>query len=607
MPSLLTSLIFNRINRAHRRCSTRSLATGAVLVVLLNGCTTVPSGDPSARGGRADEASAGTPALSSDEYRSLIEELKPTFDDGPGLTEYALYRMLIGEFAGQRGHLRLAAENYYELAEAIGDPVMARRATKIAVFARENEHALNAAELWSELAPYDKEARRILASLLIGADRADEAMGHLEYVLSGDDAGQQITLVATALGRHNDTERSHRVVEQLLDLRPDDPNFLFAHAIFALRAGKTDVSEQAMEKIAEINGVEPSRVVAYVSLLQKQGKLTRAVRWMEYAVEAHPEESDLRMLYARLLGEAKRYEEARTQFEVLAEDDPDDTEVLYALGLLHVQSGRIEDAKYRFGQLIERRSRTDESHFYLAQIAESESRLDDAIEHYQRIVDSPRGFHARSRIAFIYSDKGAVDEALTALDGAVAENDEQTNFLIRARGEILTEHRRFDEAMALYDEVLADRFDSELLYTRAMLAEQMGRLDRLEQDLNTILEQEPDNAQALNALGYTLADRTDRLDEAHEYISRALELRPEDFYILDSMGWVLYRMGRLQEAVEYLERARDLRNDPEIAAHLGEVLWVLGERDAARDVWDSALKDTPGDRKVLDVIERLSK
>ena len=139
-----------------------------------------------------------------------------------------------------------------------------------------------------------------------------------------------------------------------------------------------------------------------------------------------------------------------------------------------------------------------------------------------------------------------------------------------------------------------------------MLAEKLGNLDVLESDLKRIIEREPNNAQALNALGYTLADHTKRYEEAYGYIERAFAINPNDFYILDSMGWALYRLGRLDEAVDYLTRARSLKEDPEVAAHLGEVLWVMGDKAAARDVWDSALKDKPDDQRLLDVIQRLN-
>ena len=176
--------------------------------------------------------------------------------------------------------------------------------------------------------------------------------------------------------------------------------------------------------------------------------------------------------------------------------------------------------------------------------------------------------------------------------------------MIQAEGEILTNEKRYEEAMTLFDSEINENPHPDLLYSRAMLAEKMGRLDILEADLKRILEDDPDNATALNALGYTLADRTDRYEEAYDYIKRAYEQSPGDFYILDSMGWVLYRLGRLDEAVDFLQQALELRNDPEIAAHLGEVLWVMGDKEAARDVWDTALQATPADDRLLKVIER---
>lgn len=558
-----------------------------------------------ASGPMENEAGAAQPVPA--EHRAAVEAFapEPDADAGLGLSEYTLYRMLIGEFAGQRGHLDIAVDSYLDLAARGSDPTIARRAAKIAVFARDYDAALEAAQVWVDADPMDDEARRILAAMLIHADRVDDAMPHLEFVLSGDDAGEQINLTANLLGRDSDRERAYGVVERLLALSPDDPEFLFAHAIFALRAGHRDAAEASMDRIVELNAASTGRIVAFVSLLQKEGDLARAVNWMRVAVDSEPGAHELRLLYARLLGEANRFDEARRQFEHLADAHPGNAEVIYALGLLHIQAGRLEPGRERFEELLALGERRDEAHFYLAQIAESEQRSEDAIAHYRAVVDSERGFHARTRIAFLLSDQGDLEGALETLDYASPHGEEQASYLVRARGEILTQHQRYEEAMTLYNAVLEDSYDADLLYSRAMLAERMGQVGVLERDLRDILERDPNNAQALNALGYTLADRTERLEEAHGYIKRALEIAPDDFYILDSMGWVLYRMGRLEEAVTYLERARGIRNDPEVAAHLGEVLWVLGERDAARDVWNSALRDTPGAQKLLDVIQRL--
>jgi len=202
--------------------------------------------------------------------------------------------------------------------------------------------------------------------------------------------------------------------------------------------------------------------------------------------------------------------------------------------------------------------------------------------------------------------QGKVDEARKHVRSIRTQGAEQQNLLIQAEGELLIEEKRYDDAIAVYDEALENQYNADLLYARAMLAEKMDRLDILERDLRIIIDKEPNHAQALNALGYTLADRTGRYEEAYEFIKQALDLNPNDFYILDSMGWVLYRLGRLEESIEYLNKALNARNDPEIAAHLGEVLWVKGERDAAKEIWGTALQETPEDTRLLNVIKRFN-
>ncbi|MCZ6895235.1 MAG: tetratricopeptide repeat protein, partial [Gammaproteobacteria bacterium] len=367
-----------------------------------------------------------------------------------------------------------------------------------------------------------------------------------------------------------------------------------------------DRARDAMNRIVEHTELSSTIVMAYLAVLQKRDKLPEAVGWLEHVLSINPKQFGLRLIFARLLADTNRYEEARVQFTLLSEDSPDNTDIILALGLLNLQASRPEKATANFERLLELETRQDEAHFYLGQIAESRKQYEEAIEHYRAVEDGANYFTAQLRLTLALSSSGAIDEALEFLSNVVVEDEEQGFHLVRARGEMLTEHDRLDEAMQTYDAALADgAYNMELVYTRAMLAEKMGQIDVLESNLRRIIAEEPENAQALNALGYTLADRTERYDEALELITQALELGPDDFYILDSMGWVLYRLGRLEEAVEFLEKARELRSDPEVAAHLGEVLWVMGDRDGARDVWDSALRDTPNDKKLLDVIDRL--
>ncbi|MCZ6770560.1 MAG: tetratricopeptide repeat protein [Proteobacteria bacterium] len=567
-------------------------ATLAVIVLILTGCATPP---------RPIVAAIPVPPPPPVEPLAAPE---PDFE----FAEDPFYRLLIAEFAGQRGHMDVAVEHYLALAESLADAALAERATRIAIFARDNDAALSAAKLWVELDPEDMEARQIVAAMFIRHGDGAAALHHLEYVLSNesDHPGNRLRMIANLLGPEEDRATALDVMEQLMEKVGDDIDALLAYALLAIRAEQLDRARDAMNRIVERTELSSNVAMAYLAVLQKQDKLAEAVGWLEHVLSINPKQFGLRLIFARLLADANRYEEARVQFILLSEESPDNTDIILALGLLNLQASRADKAAVNFAQLLELETREDEAHFYLAQIAESRDRHEEAIEHYRAVENGANFFTAQLRLALVMSSTGAIDEALEYLSNVIVENDEQGFHLVRAHGEILTEYDRLDEAMGVYDAALANgAYNTELVYTRAMLAEKMGRIDVLESNLRRIIAEEPDNAQALNALGYTLADRTERYDEALELITQALELGPDDFYILDSMGWVLYRLGRLEEAVEFLEKARELRSDPEVAAHLGEVLWVMGDRDGARDVWDSALRDTPNDKKLLDVIDRL--
>jgi len=326
--------------------------------------------------------------------------------------------------------------------------------------------------------------------------------------------------------------------------------------------------------------------------------------WLEVALKDREDDFNLRMAYARLLTDAKRFDDARRQFEILSVQAPNNVDVLYALGLLYLQINRIDEAEQYFTRLRQLKKRVFDSNYYLGRIAEERNELDKASDLYQGVHGGENYFDARIRLSLILAKQGDIEKALGNIRSIEKPKDSNRLILIQAEGEILTDEKRYQEAIDVFNKAIEEESHPDLLYSRAMLAERMGRLDILETDLKTIIADDADNATALNALGYTLADRTERYDEAHNYIKRAYELSPGDFYILDSMGWVLYRMGQLDEAVDFLQKALELRNDPEIAAHLGEVLWVMGNKQAAKEIWETALKDTPTDDRLLEVIER---
>ena len=505
-----------------------------------------------------------------------------------------LFQLLVAEFAGQRGRLEVAVQNYLKAARDLRTLEVAQRASRIAVFARDTEAAIEATRIWAELDPNDAEARQILAAMYIRKGDADNAREHLEAVLNSDPAGdnRQLRMIVNLLGREQDKNTALAVMEQLLATRADDRDALLAYALLAIRAEKLDQAKSAVDRIAASGDVESSLAVAYTAALQKQDRTTEALHWLGQLLKRQPDDEGIRMIYARLLADSNRYAEARAQFSILAERSPDNSDVIYALGLLSLQAEQVDDAKANFEKLIALDARTDEAKFYLGQIAEATENYDQALAYYRDVNGGHNHFQAQVRVALILANTGDTAASRAQLNAIDPGDESERRHLVRAEGEILTQEGMYEEAMAIYDEALGDDYDMELLYTRAMLAERMGRLDILERDLRRIIEREPDNSQALNALGYTLADRTDRYEEALGLIERALVLNPEDFYILDSMGWVMYRLGRFAEAVEYLERARSLKNDPEVAAHLAKSCgsWVITKK---HDACSTARSRTP--------------
>ena len=584
-------------NTLPRHLLLRALWLAAACV--LSGCAT--TGQTPVDGGTE---SALMPYVSEQDIATVREAPTPAaeIDDDP------MFRMLVAEFAGQREQLGLALSEYLSLARSTRNAELAERATKIAVFSRDDPKALEAASLWVELKPKSLDARQILAAMYIRQGNAGAALEHLKYVLSQDNSGDgsRFRVIANLLGREEDRRTALNVMEKLVAERPGDTDALVAYALLAMRAEDLDKARGAMDQLVARTDVNPNLALAYMAVLQKQHASADGIVFLEKALKRTPEDFGLRLLYARMLADAQRYEQARLQFAMLLEQAPDNTDVIYALGLLNLQAGKVDAAEKNFRSLLEFDDRSDEASYYLGQIEESRQHQAAALALYRAVKDGNNVFPARLRVISILASQDKADEALAALAAVHPDDDEQRIQLTLLKAEILAQRKRYDEAMGVFDRALNGKYDMTLLYNRAMLAEQMGRLDILEADLRTIIEREPDNSQALNALGYTLTDRTERHAEAYELIKRALAVSPNDFFILDSMGWVLYRLGRLEEAVPYLEKARKLRNDPEVAAHLGEVLWVLGRKDDARQIWDTALQAHPKDSTILDAIKRLA-
>ena len=565
---------------------------------MLGGCGTVPAED-----GAVPEAP--------------VPAARDADEGGSSLSRDALFRLLVAELAGRQGDLSLAFRNYLAVAKESADPKAAQRAVHIAMSAGDTEGGLEAIELWMGLAPESREAVEIHALLLIRAGALDAAVDALREVVAAmesDSPGKGLGWLSDLLQRELGGARSAaridpgsavRIMEQLVAERPDDSraHFVFGHLL--ARVGEFDRAERTFERVLEMDPDDEAATVLLARIHQQRGDLPAALAVLERALERRPEAETLGMTYARLLVDAGRFDEARAHFERLLDEDDDNEDVRYALALLLLQTQALDRAEEEFRLLTRSIERRDGAWYYLGRIAEARGDYEAALDAYSSVDRGDNRLNAQVRTAVLLSEAGRVDEARARLHALRGRNADEIMRLYRVEADILLQHSRPEEAMQVYDAALEEvPGDAGLLYARAMLAVELGDLERAEHDFSAIIERHPDHANALNALGYTLADRTDRIEEAYRLIRRAYELDPDSNYIVDSMGWVMFRMGRYEEALRYLRQAMKLGPDPEIAAHLGEVLWVTGDREAARKVWGSALEITPDDENLLDVKKR---
>ncbi len=524
------------------------------------------------------------------------------------LTPELLNDLFVAEVALQRAQYSTAVAYYARLAKQTQDPRLVERATRIAVFAREYQVALELGKLLVKLDPTNVGASQILTTLLLKAGDYDAALESLEQVVqqsSEDEAARQLMMMRL-LGREQDRDGALTVMRRFVERHPDDNAGLYSYAQLALRAGKLDEAEQAVDNLLQKKPDWSQAVILRTGVMQASNRELAALEYMGQVVGRKGKDMELRIAYGRMLVGVDQPEEALEQFRKVLRANPENNDILFAAGLVALRIDQVDEARGYFLNLNDRAVRLDETGFNLGRIEEMKENYSRAISWYSTVSRGEYYLNAQIRSALLYAREGDVDAARAHLHAAQARSPGQKLRLFLAEGEILRDVGHFDEAMAVYDHALKDMPENtELLYARAMVAEKLGRIDLLESDLLSVLEREPDHVDALNSLGYTLADRTDRLDEAYSYIKRAMELKPESFYIMDSMGWVLYRQGKLDEALSYLRKAMQASPDSEVAAHLGEVLWVKGDKDAARDIWHKALQQSPESSALLDTIKRL--
>ncbi|MGB9670162.1 MAG: tetratricopeptide repeat protein [Halothiobacillaceae bacterium] len=519
----------------------------------------------------------------------------------------SLYFLMLGELAGRRGRVADAGRLYLESAKLSRDPRVAERATRIALFARDSVTAEQALALWTTLEPTHPERWEAEALVHIRAKHDDQALDVIDRHLSAGadrvEAYRRIASILTAEGLPGLT-LMHGVAQR----HAEDAEGWIALAQLAMHFKQFDTAQAALRKVIRL---QPARKDAYLLLAGTHfgaGQIDQGLSEVRAAVERFPEDQSLRLNYARALIEARRYDEARPLFQALLRKNPNDTNLRFTVALLALDANDLSTAERELRSLHKVPERADVAAYYLGRLFEQRGDEKAARDWYGRARQGEVRMDALIRIATIDARQGRLDQARTHLAKARTQTDatEEQVRLFLAEADLVKQSGQPVAALGVLDEALRIHpGEPDLLYTRALLADQLDRFEEAEANLRAILAQDPDHAEALNALGYTLAQRNIRLDEAFTLIEKALKLNPDSPAILDSMGWVLFRQGKLAEAEGYLRRAYARDPDGEIAAHLAEILAAQDRRDEALQLIQDALARDPGRRELLDLQHRL--
>lgn len=537
------------------------------------------------------------------------EDPLPTLD----MSEDLLFKLLRAELAYQRGDWQLAYVTMLVAAQETRDPRLARRAAEIALNVKQTGEALSAVRLWRELAPHSDEANQFYLGLVVLGENLTEAkpifVERLQEV-TPQARGLLILQIQRLLGRTKDKDAAFTLQEELTAPYQGlvETHIALAQAAFA----KGDLPRARLEA-GKALAIKPDLEIAVLMQAQSAAGREEALQTLSGFLKNYPKARDVRTAYAKILIDDKQYDEARNQFEILLKDQPKDLTIMYAMGILGAQMNDRDTAeKYLGAYLKELEANPDDERdpvqalLILSQIAEDRKDFPAALKWLAQVEPGPAYLEAQVRSAQIMANTGDLGGARNLLSHLKPEGQREQIQIMVADAQLLRDANRVPEGLAVLAKGL-ERFpeDTGLLYDYAMLAEKANRFDLMENALRKIIKLAPNNQHAYNALGYSFAERNIHLQEAYTLIDKASKLAPEDPFIMDSMGWIYFRLGKLTEAEDYLRRAYAIRPDVEIGVHLGEVLWIKGEKDSAQQLLRDANQKDPQNDLLKSTLARL--
>ena len=580
------------------------IAAVFLVLILVNGCTTQPQETALPTPPPVPNIEVDTPVEPVEVVETQPEPVPPV-PTRPFPVE-TLYSLLVAEIAGERQRYDIWLGNYIQEAHRTRDPGVTAQAARIARYLNAHQAALNTALLWLQLEPDNSEALYMATTELANSGQLMESFKYSEQLLRKGSTPIFQSIAARA-GQTTDTQRETLMAEfdRLLVEYPDNSQLLLGKATLLQFGNQPEAALVLVRQVLAVQDDDLTAAILEARLLYQLGQSETALSRMLILLQRDPDNQRLRMQYARLLASIDLVK-AKEQFQILVEQNPDDPDMLFSLALVASELGDEALAKSSFEQLLALGEHQDSAHFYLGRIAEGEENFRLALEHYQQVQSGPDYLPSLTQTIDIMVRLGELDGAHKRMDEIRTRFPEQAPQLYLLESQALAKYQHLDDAEALLTQGLTfNPTHADLLYSRAMINQQRELIDLMESDLRTIIRYQPNNSSALNALGYYLADKTERVQEAYDLIKQALDINPSDPAIIDSMGWVQFRLGNYEEAVLRLREALKAFPDHEIAAHLGEVLWVSGEQDEALKVWHEGLELKPNSPIITETMERL--
>ncbi|BBN89121.1 hypothetical protein AZSP09_21440 [Azospira sp. I09] len=517
------------------------------------------------------------------------------------------YQVLLAEIALRRGYGDLALSVYAELALRSRDPQVLARAIEVAGFARRMDLAHELAQLWVETEPESVTARQTLVGVLIVLNRLDDLVPHLSKLLEQDkdNLGDNLSRLNRMLVRQPDKSAVLRLVQRVTQPYQSVAEAHFAVAQAALAAGDRPLAQESVRRAQELRPEWEMPVLLEAQIVSAEAP-AKVVPLLERYLSRHPNAKDVRLHLARAYVGDKRFSDASAEFRRLLRDFPNSVEVVYPVAILALQQNDLDTAETQLKHLLELEfGDRNLVNYYLGQVMEARNNEAAAIDYYGQVGLSEPFLNARNRQAMLLARAGKLDEARQVLQQTATMHPTERVALGQSEAQLLRDAKRYAEALEVLERLLkSNPGNAELLYDSALVADRLDKVALVEERLRQVIALQPENAHAYNALGYTFAERNMRLDEARELVARALALLPDDAFIIDSMGWVLYRQGDLAGALIQLQKAYGLRQDPEIAAHMGEVLWGLGRQDEARRVLREAARKDPDNEALAAAVKK---